>query len=59
MSLPMRECVLKPLTGIVFVAPSVSLPMRERVLKRDNVGSFGGFPAVAPHAGACVETAKC
>ena len=54
-SLPMRECGLKPPVTKPLIAESASLPMRECGLKRRNCARYKiGF--VTPHAGVWIET---
>ena len=58
MSLPMRERGLKLYSIIIFNFLLVSLPMRERGLKRLGQYQSNAPPAVAPHAGAWIETGQ-
>ena len=58
----MRERELKLEQRIVAAAQIVSLPMRERELKLAHSKIVARFGAVAPHAGARIETiapARC
>ncbi len=58
MSLPMRERGLKLIINYIILEKIKSLPMRERGLKRELRVTSRHTLAVAPHAGAWIETAR-
>ena len=58
MSLPMRERGLKLKLVNARLEIAKSLPMRERGLKRLGQYQSNAPPAVAPHAGAWIETGQ-
>ena len=55
-SLPTRERGLKLVKGITASGPASSLPTRERGLKRSGLKGYYSGIAVAPYAGAWIET---
>ena len=52
----MRERGLKLTAAVTWASSKSSLPMRERGLKQDTETHHNAGKAVAPHAGAWIET---